>query len=95
MSLTIGSHTFDRVNYDEGGDVLYLHKGDAISDSDWDETPEGHGISFNTDGELVGLTIVSPRHLLERHGEIKLTLPVREEHISLHAAEVDPALAAA
>ena len=40
MSLTIGTHTFDRVNYDADGDVLYLHKGDALTDADWDETPE-------------------------------------------------------
>lgn len=40
MSNTIGSHTFDRVRYDEEADVLYLHKGDALGDADWDATPE-------------------------------------------------------
>jgi hypothetical protein len=45
MSPSIGTHTFVRVSYDADGDVLYLHKGGAITDADWDETPEGHGLS--------------------------------------------------
>ncbi len=93
MSFMIGNHTFDRVRYDEGGDVLYLHKGDALNDADWDATPEGHGLSFNTDGELVGLTIVRPRALLERYGKVEITLP--PQHLDLSAASLDRALVAA
>jgi uncharacterized protein YuzE len=92
MSITIGTHTFDRVHYDAGGDVLYLHKGDALKDADWDETPEGHGLSFDAQGELVGLTLVRPRSTLERHGKLKITLP---EHIEVGASTFSQALAAA
>jgi hypothetical protein len=55
--------------------VPYLHKGDALNDADWDATPEGHGLSFNAAGGLVGLTIVRPKTLLERHGKVEITLP--------------------
>jgi uncharacterized protein YuzE len=92
MSMTIGAHTFDRVTYDKGGDVLYLHKGNALSDADWDETPEGHGLSFDAAGELVGVTIVSPRHILERRGKLTITLP---QPLEIGAQALDDALLAA
>jgi uncharacterized protein YuzE len=93
VSVTIGSHTFDRVRYDEEADVLYLHKGDGLSDADWDATPEGHGLSFNAEGMLVGMTIVSPRKLVERSGTVEITLP--PEHIGLSAEALNRALIAA
>ena len=93
MSITIGPHTFDRVSYDEDGDVLYLHKGDPRTAVDWDDTPEGHGLRFDAAGELVGLTIVRPKTLLERHGKIEITLP--PQHVDLSAAAIDQALVAA
>ena len=92
MSLTIGTHTFDRVSYDADGDVLYLHKGDGLTDADWDETPEGHGLSFNAAGELVGVTIVSPRHILARHGRLTITLP---QPLDLGSQALDRVLLAA
>jgi hypothetical protein len=42
MSITIGSHIFDVVSYDAGGDVLYLHTRVPDGAVDFDETPEGH-----------------------------------------------------
>jgi uncharacterized protein YuzE len=92
MSVTIGSHTFDDVHYDAGGDVLYLHKGDPSTDVDWAETPEAHGISFDRTGELAGVIIVRARWTLDNHGKIAITLP---EHIELGPGAVDEALAAA
>lgn len=75
MSLTIGEITFDHVVYDKGGDVLYLHVGEPSSAVDFDETLEGHALRFNSAGELVGLTLVRPRRLLETRGEVRVTLP--------------------
>lgn len=95
MSITIGSHTFEVVSYDAGGDVLYLHTRLPDEAVDFDETPEGHALRFGADGELVGLTIVRPRALLERHGKLEITLPVRQEHVELAAAALDSALVAA
>lgn len=57
---------------------------------DFDETPEGHAVRYGSDGEIVGITIVNARRLLDEHGAIRITLP---ETIS--AADVRPALAGA
>lgn len=75
--VTIAGITFDRVAYDRGGDVLYLHVGDPGGAVEFDATPEGHHTRYGPDGSLVGLTIVNARWLLEQEGEIVLTLPER------------------
>lgn len=79
MNITIGNITFDNVDYDVHADVLYLHKGDPSTAVTFDETPEGHHVRFNASGDLVGLTIVSPRHLLDRDGKLEITLPQQVE----------------
>ena len=73
--VNVAGVEFDRVVYDAGGDVLYLHVGDSETAVDWDATPEGHATRYAADGRLVGLTIVNARWLLEREGKIVLTLP--------------------
>lgn len=89
--MTIADITFDRVEYDAGADVLYLHVGDPSRAVDFDETPEGHAVRFDSDGELVGLTLVRPKLLLEREGELRITVPVPR---AVPAAELTPALSA-
>jgi uncharacterized protein YuzE len=79
MSVTIGDITFDRVEYDADGDVLYLHVGDPSAAVDFDETPEGHGVRFDRDGNVVGLTLVRPKRVLERNGDLRVTLPVASD----------------
>jgi uncharacterized protein YuzE len=76
MSVTIDSIEFDRITYDAEADVLYLHVGDPETAVDFDETPEGHAVRLDADGRVVGLTLVRPKHLLERDGELRVTLPV-------------------
>lgn len=76
MSVTIAGITFDRVEYDADADVLYLHVGDPSRAVDYDETPEGHAVRFDGNGELVGLTLLRPKLLLEREGELRITVPV-------------------
>lgn len=76
MTVTIGDITFDRVEYDATGDVLYLHIGDPSGAVDFDETPEGHALRFDRKGNVVGLTLVRPKRLLERDGGLRVTLPV-------------------
>jgi uncharacterized protein YuzE len=78
--------TFDRVSYDADGDVLYLHVGDPTRAVDFDETPEGHGVRLDADGHVVGLTLVSPKLLLERDGELRVTLPVPSDVPAEHLA---------
>jgi uncharacterized protein YuzE len=91
MTITIADITFDRVEYDADADVLYLHVGDPVSAVDYDETPEGHVVRFDRNGDLVGLTLVRPKRLLEGNGELRVTLPVLS---AVPAAKLAPALSA-
>ncbi len=81
MTIQIGDISFDRVRYDAGADVLYLHRGDPADAVEFDASPEGHALRFNASGELVGVTIVGPRRLLDDEGEITITIPERV-HVS-------------
>lgn len=92
MSVQIGNITFDRVHYDAGGDVLYLHRADPQDAVDFDASPEGHALRFNAAGELIGVTIIRPRWSLEHEGTITITLP---ERFTVEAAALDEALTAA
>ena len=92
MSVTIGNVEFDRVKYDAGADVLYLHRGEPADAVDFDESPEGHHLRFDRDGHLVGLTIVRPRWLLENESGVTIGLP---EPVSLPPAVLSSVLAAA
>lgn len=92
MSITIAGTTFNDVEYDATGDVLYLnvnHPGEAV---DYDDTPEGHNVGWNADGEIVAIALLHPRWELETHGKIELTIP---QHVSVDAAAIDQALIAA
>jgi len=88
---TIGGIEFDRVVYDAKGDVLYLHVGEPRSAVDFDESPEGHHVRFGPNGELVGITILNARLILEEDGKIVVTLPDRR----LETSDLGDALAAA
>lgn len=90
-AVTIAGITFDRVVYDRGADVLYLHVGEPSSALDFDGTPEGHHTRYGPDGSLVGLTIVNARWLLETEGEIVVTLPEQQ----VRAPDLGSVLAAA
>lgn len=79
MTVTIGNITFDSVDYDAGGDVLYLHVGDPTQAVDFDASPEGHALRFDANGDLVGVTIVRPKWLIEHEGKVTITMPERVE----------------
>jgi uncharacterized protein YuzE len=88
MSVTIGGITFDRVDYDREGDVLYLDVGDPGAVADFDESPEGHGLRFDAAGRLVGLTMVNVRWMMERGEPITVTVPIPEPVDSAELAAV-------
>lgn len=91
MTITIGKHSFDHAAYDERGDVLYLHAGDRHPAADSEGTPEGHLVRFGEDEEIVGVTIINARWLLDRDGEIAITLP-EIGRIQVEADALAPAL---
>jgi uncharacterized protein YuzE len=89
MSITVGNTTFDRVHYDADADVLYLHVGEPTQAVDFDESPEGHALRYNRDGELVGITIVNAKRLLDDAKPIVITIP---ERVTIDPATLAPAV---
>jgi uncharacterized protein YuzE len=77
VSVTIGGIEFDNNFYDGDADVLYLHVGEPSTAVDWDESREGHHLRFGSHGQLVGLTILNARRILEDDRKIVITLPER------------------
>jgi uncharacterized protein YuzE len=94
MTVQIGNLTFDRVRYDADGDVLYLHRGDPSDAVDFDASPEGHALRFGRHGDLVGVTILNARWLLDHEGGITLTISTPEQ-VHLAPQQLRDALAAA
>ena len=88
MTVTIDGFVFERSNYDADGDVLYLARGESNMAADAVLTPEGHGVRYGPDGEVIGVTILNARWLLERDGHLTITVPhsVRVEAGELAAA---------
>jgi YD repeat-containing protein len=80
MNITIDGLVFDRANYDADGDVLYLARGESNQAADATLTPEGHGVRYDGDGQVIGVTIINARRLLDRDGHLMITLP-HEVHI--------------
>jgi uncharacterized protein YuzE len=68
MNVKIDDLTFDRGHYDAEGDVLYLGRGDTNYASDAALTPEGHGVRYDDSGEVIGVTIINARRIVESDG---------------------------
>lgn len=91
VNIKIGPATFEHADYDDEHDVLYLHVGEPEA-GEGEETPEGHVIRFAPGTHrIVGLTMISPRFILEHDGELKVTIP---ETVAASADDLAPALAA-
>jgi uncharacterized protein YuzE len=88
MNVKIDDITFDRGHYDAEGDVLYLGRGDNNHASEAALTPEGHGVRYDDAGEVIGVTIINARRIIENDGFLTITLPhsVRVEAGALAAA---------
>lgn len=92
MSVHVGPYEFDHVSYDSDGDVLYLRRGERQAVADTFGTPEGHAVRLDENGEVIGLTIVNAKWLLDRDGKITITVP---NLIETNADDLAAALAAA
>jgi hypothetical protein len=79
VNVTIGSFAFDHADYDAEHDVLYLHVGQPEVGVG-EDTPEGHVIRYSPGTDrVVGLTMLSPRYILERDGIVTVTIPGKGE----------------
>lgn len=78
-TIRIGNLTFDHASYDAEGDVLCLHAGEPQAAADSEETPEGHALRFDAEGNPIGITVVNARWLLNRDGALRITIPERFE----------------
>ncbi|HTZ64010.1 MAG TPA: DUF2283 domain-containing protein [Solirubrobacteraceae bacterium] len=74
MTITIGTLSFDKVEYDADADVLHLSVGEPRMPAESFGTPEGHNIRYDDTGAVIAITIVNAKWLLERDGEIRLTI---------------------
>jgi uncharacterized protein YuzE len=91
VNIRIGPVTFDHADYDAENDVLYLHIGEP-QEAEGEETPEGHLLRFAPGTQrIVGLTVLSAQALLDRDGELRITIP---ESVKTSADDLAPALAA-
>lgn len=92
VNIHIGPLVFDHADYDPDGDILYLHIG-APQAGEGEETPEGHVLRFAPGTQqIVGLTIINAKHVLDRDGRLVVTVPGTVE---ASADELAPALQAA
>lgn len=91
VEIKIGPITFDHAAYDADSDVLYLHVGEP-REAEGEETPEGHVLRYAPGTQsVVGLTVVGARRILDRDGNLTITIP---EPIEASADDLAPALAA-
>jgi len=92
VNLEIGPISFEYADYDIEHDVLYLSVGPPEVGVG-EDTPEGHVVRYAPGtSRVVGLTLISPRRLVDRDGGITVTVP---ETVEKSADELAPLLAAA
>jgi uncharacterized protein YuzE len=89
MNVKIDDLIFDRGNYDAEGDVLYLARGATNHASDAALTREGHGVRYDENGEVIGVTIINARRMIENDGYLTITLP---HSVRIEAGELEVAL---
>jgi uncharacterized protein YuzE len=75
MSI-VATIDFDTAHYDRDADVLYLSVGDPTRAVDFDETAEGHALRYDEHGDLIGITIVGARKLVDEHRDVHIQAPV-------------------
>lgn len=89
MAVTIAGIRFDYHDYDERGDTLFLS---VATPGRWPpdrvhETPEGHVVEYDEQGKVTSIELLNARWLLERDGELRVTLPERPAVADQHELE--------
>jgi uncharacterized protein YuzE len=57
--------------------VLYLSVGEPREPADSYGTAEGHNVRYDGTGQVIALTLVNAKWLLQRDGELRVTIPNR------------------
>ncbi|MGH2961796.1 MAG: DUF2283 domain-containing protein [Solirubrobacterales bacterium] len=92
MSIVrVGKLRFDSTGYDVRGDVLYLSVGPPRPAMQSVPTPEGHVVRYDTDGRVIGLTLISPRAKIERARGVPVT--IGKERLVAETEGVEAAMA--
>ena len=86
MTIRLGHLEFDHVVYDEHADVLYLSVGEPEEAANQEVSPDGHLVRYDARGNVIGITLVNAKWLVERDGKIDVTVRV-------DARDLAPALA--
>lgn len=91
VNIRIGPVAFDHADYDAENDMLFLHVGEP-TEAEGEETPEGHVLRFEPGTRrIIGLTVLGAQAILDRDGELCITIP---ESVKASADDLAPALAA-
>jgi uncharacterized protein YuzE len=93
MAITIAGTRFNYHDYDERGDTLFLsvEKPTAKEPNGAFETLEGHTVEYDERGALFAIEFLNVRWLLERDGELRVTLP--EQPARATPQQLEPLLA--
>lgn len=92
MSVTVAGITFEQHRYDPRGDVLYLSvEGYEGPPAKAFSTEEGHNVEYDPEWRPIAMTLVNVKWLLERDGELRITMPA----VALGADELMPVLTSA
>jgi hypothetical protein len=91
VRIAIGNITFDHATDDGRGDVLLARRrppgGGRLA-----RNARGPRCPYNADRDVIGVTIVNARCLLDRDGKFTITIP---ERIDVSAAALAAAMASA
>jgi uncharacterized protein YuzE len=82
VTIRLGHLEFDHVVYDEKADVLYLSVGEPAEAARQEATPEGHVVRYDEDGNVIGITLVNAKWLVERDGKIEVTVHVDADELA-------------
>jgi hypothetical protein len=92
--IKVADWYFDSAEFDAENDVLYLSIGQPRPGYG-EETPEGHIMRFDEEGEFCGLTLVGVRGLMDEGRHIRVSVPPRTPptHAWVHAQDLKNILA--
>jgi uncharacterized protein YuzE len=83
VRIRLGIFEFDHVVYDRTTDVLYLSGGEPEEAARQEASPEGHVVRYDGDGNVIGITLVNAKWLVERDGKVEVTVRLDADELAL------------